>query len=529
MAFGRSLGTHADDPATGREPAWIPRGRRDWLLLGGIVVIAFLVRALPVLRGGGLEGHLGYDDGVYFGAAVALVNGVLPYRDFLLLHPPGIAVLLSPFAVLGRATDDATGFALARLAFMAIGAINAGLVMLAAGRYGRRAALLSGLLYAVWFAAARVERTTDLLGPQTALLLVSVLLIWSGDGPIRIRRAVAAGVALGLATAIQVWAVIPLVVIAGTIALATDGDVKVRGRATIGLLAGAAAGLAAVCLPFFLAAPAAFIRYVLLDQLARPDLHITVVDRLRALEGFPIGTAGAHLAGDLAVIAFAIVGAGAVLLVARRVPAARMWCVVLIAQMAYLLLAPTFYSHYSAWIAPAAAIILGIRESALTMDAAARYRPLVGLARVGYVGIVAALVIGIPRHQGVVLEQAGIVRDLDGARCVSADAPDLLVVTSRLRRNIADRCQLVVDPTGLSYETDRGHLSPGPVAAARLKAAGYQAAMEEYYDDSNAAMFTRDSADGLTAATREEISDELPVVVEHGSVTIMLPGPTTLP
>jgi hypothetical protein len=205
-----------------------------------------------------------------------------------------------------------------------------------------------------------------------------------------------------------------------------------------------------------------------------------------------------------------------------------MWCVLLIAQMTYLLLAPTFYSHYSAWIAPAAAIILGT-AAAVAIGAAARYRSVVGVARVGYLGIIAALVIGIPRHQGVVLQGAGIARDLDGAHCVSADAPDLLVVTSRLRRDIDDRCQLVVDPTGLSYETDRGHLSPGSVAEARLHAPGYQVAMEEYYDDSNAAMFTRDSADGLTAATREEISDELPVVVQQGSVTIMLPGPTTLP
>jgi hypothetical protein len=53
--------------------------------------------------------------------------------------------------------------------------------------------------------------------------------------------------------------------------------------------------------------------------------------------------------------------------------------------------------------------------------------------------------------------------------------------------------------------------------------------MEEYYDDSNAAMFARESADGLTPATREEIADSLPVVVAHGPVQVMLPGPTTLP
>ena len=49
-------------------------------------------------------------------------------------------------------------------------------------------------------------------------------------------------------------------------------------------------------------------------------------------------------------------------------------------------------------------------------------------------------------------------------------------------------------------------------------------AMEEYYDDSNAAMFSRTAADGLTPATEEEISDDLPVVVKQGPITVMLPG-----
>ena len=129
-----------EDDESVSEARWVPRTRTDWLLLFGIVLVAFLVRAVPILRGGGLEGYLGYDDGVYFAAAAALVHGFLPYRDFLLLHPPGIALLLSPFALLAGTTDGATGFAVARLAFMAVGALNAGLVTLVAGRYGRRAA-----------------------------------------------------------------------------------------------------------------------------------------------------------------------------------------------------------------------------------------------------------------------------------------------------------------------------------------------------------------------------------------------------
>lgn len=54
-----------------------------------LALLALLVRLLPVLNGGGLSGIGNYDDTVYFGSALALVHGQLPYRDFLLLHPPG--------------------------------------------------------------------------------------------------------------------------------------------------------------------------------------------------------------------------------------------------------------------------------------------------------------------------------------------------------------------------------------------------------------------------------------------------------
>ena len=164
-------------------------------------------------------------------------------------------MLLSPFALLAGVTDSATGFAAARLAFMAIGAVNAGLVTVVAGRFGRRAALVSGGLYAVWYAAARAERTTILIGPQTTLLLIAVVILLTGH-PLRTRRAAVAGACLGAAVAIQVWAVVPVAVVGAAIFLGWLGVSGDRWRATLGLLGGAAAALAVVCVPFFVAAPA---------------------------------------------------------------------------------------------------------------------------------------------------------------------------------------------------------------------------------------------------------------------------------
>ena len=79
-----------------------------------IFAVAFTARLLPVVRGGGLTGIIDYDDGVHFAAAIGLVHGQLPYRDFLLLHPPGIVLVLSPFAGLALVIGEPMAFGGAR-------------------------------------------------------------------------------------------------------------------------------------------------------------------------------------------------------------------------------------------------------------------------------------------------------------------------------------------------------------------------------------------------------------------------------
>jgi hypothetical protein len=329
--------------------------------------------------------------------------------------------------------------------------------------------------------------------------------------------------------AVQVWAVVPVAIVAAAIWLGWVGVSSDRRRDALALLGGAAVAVSAICLPFFAAAPAAFARYVLIDQLARPSLAIGLVTRLRVLEGFS-ESGGKGLLATVAVIALAVVGVVAVVVVARRVPAARVWCVLVTVETAYLLVAPNFFTHYSAWMAPAAAIVLGTAVS-VALGAVERWgsRPLLALARAGAVGVVAVMVLTVPRHQGTVIQRVALEADIRNARCVSADDPALLIETSALQRDLRDGCSLIVDPTGTSYETDRGSLAAGPVGKARLRAAGYQFAMEEWYDDSNAAMFERQMADGLDATTLEEIADELPVVVDQGNVTVMLPGSQPVP
>jgi len=82
------------------------KGRPDWLTPVNIVIIAVTLVALALrlyyqyTRPGWLTGVTEYDDGPYFGSAVRLVHGVLPYRDYAFVQPPGIAVLMSPVGLL---------------------------------------------------------------------------------------------------------------------------------------------------------------------------------------------------------------------------------------------------------------------------------------------------------------------------------------------------------------------------------------------------------------------------------------------
>ena len=64
-----------------------------------------------------------YDDGPYFGSAVRLLNGALPYRDFLIVQPPGITILMVPLALLSKVTGTAWGMAVGRILTSIVGAV----------------------------------------------------------------------------------------------------------------------------------------------------------------------------------------------------------------------------------------------------------------------------------------------------------------------------------------------------------------------------------------------------------------------
>jgi alpha-1,2-mannosyltransferase len=475
--------------------------RATVLIAVAIGVLAFVARLLPVLRGGGLTGVLGYDDGVYFGAAEAFVFGRLPYRDFLLLHPPGVLVVLAPFAELARLTTDVRGMAAARLAFMAVGALNAVLVWhVARRRLGVAAGVVAGLFYALWGPAAYAERTT-MLEPLVNLGVLSSLVLLGDLTVVTRRRLLLAGAALGAATAVKLWAGVPLVVLA--LWLLARGGPRRSGL----YVAGAAATATVVCAPFFLAAPSRMFQLIVLDQIGRTNNGVTTLQRLVGITDAPAATGSLTLATDVVAPLLAACVVGASVVVAWRLPVTRPWVTLLAAQTALLLTSPSYFSHYPTYVAPALALVAGASAGL----AFGWYRGPVPELRAVAVAATALMLLVIGANSemhrdgrnnpGVAVQAA-----LAGARCVTADTPAVLIATDELSVDLRHGCPLLLDVTGLTYNQDRGDLAQGSTGHARRSDIEWQRQVERYFAHSDATVLQTGNPDRLDAATIAEVA-----------------------
>ena len=103
----------APAPQQGRRPAWLTPVNLTIII---ITLVALVLRVYyQYTRPGFLLGVTEYDDGPYFGSAVRLVHGSMPYRDFVLVQPPGITLLMSPVGLLTYWTGTAWGLAIGRI------------------------------------------------------------------------------------------------------------------------------------------------------------------------------------------------------------------------------------------------------------------------------------------------------------------------------------------------------------------------------------------------------------------------------
>ena len=465
-----------------------------------VFVLAVAARLVVVVTSGGFGGNYGYDAGVYYAAGDALVHGRVPYRDFVLLHPPGLMLVLAPFGWLGRVTSDHAGFVTASLAFSALGAVNAVLVVRVARTMGVASwpALLGGGFYALWYGAIRAEYLPRLEPLGNFLLLAGLLALLTAARSGRRWPAVAGGFALGAAASVKIWWVVPMLLVVAW-RLGVD---RRRPRTAALPVAGAAAALVLVNGPFLLLSRGQMWQMVVAQQLGRARDRNSVASRLAQLSGLDHSPRPLPRPAELALLAVVGAVALAVCWLAWRLPAARLVVVLAVVQVGVLVSAPSWFSFYTDYLAPAAALTLAAGAYGAQRAAAGRWRldraVRLAWAPVAVAALETALLVVSGRSNVVApFPRAPLARAVADTRCLMSDSAMALIQLNALSRDLAHGCQNWVDVTGRTYGPDK----PASPGVPRRANARWQADLRAYLLSGDAVIIVRAAGTGLSAAT----------------------------
>ena len=301
----------------------------------------------------------GYDDGVYLGAATRLVHGVVPYRSFDFLQPPGITLVMGPVALVGRAIGTRDAMAVARCVTVAVSGLNAALAALVLRDRGRVAMLVGGLSLAMFPLAVAADHSLLLEPYLVCFCLLGVIALFTRGGLASPRRVLLAGVALGFAGSIKLWAVLPA-------AAALVACIPIWRRGVRPLALGLLLGFVVPSLPFFILAPRAFVHDVFSAQAHRGTAGVdalSVVQRMvqiTGLSGLPRLNASTGLAVGL-LVGLGVLTAAVYLATWRR--RTRLEWFILLATVIVLLgmsSSPKFYDHYAYFPAAFLALLLAV-------------------------------------------------------------------------------------------------------------------------------------------------------------------------
>lgn len=419
-----------------------------WAVVLLTLVAAFL--RLWRLRFGYAHAVVGYDEGVYFGSSLSLTEGRLPYRDYVLVHPPAITLVFLPFALLAKVIGTAQAMGLAKIATALAGAAS---VPLAARLLWHRG--LPAVLLACGAVAFQDDAVTSgyapLLEPWVVLFcLIGVTLVFRGDRLDTSRHLWWGGAVLGIACATKIWAF--AVVLAVMVVC-----LPARRRVT-GYLSGVAVGFLVPVLPFAVLAPTSFVHEVFVVQLLRTTAERTTA-QYRLLHLFSVGPPNANLptAGRAWLTAAALVVA--LLLVAawvplvRRATALERFAVLSAVLVVGMLFVPgTFYWHYAAFAAPFLAIAAVLPLTTLRTPARRAWTVVLALCVLALVG---TMVHRDLRHYGLHDEHAAFGAAVPAGACIVTTQSTSVIADDRYLSG-AD-CPGVLDAfgTALAYSGGR--------------------------------------------------------------------------
>jgi alpha-1,2-mannosyltransferase len=326
-----------------------------------LTALAVALRLYQLSRPDYLIGVTEYDDGTDFGSAILLIHGDLPYRDFIMVQPPGITLLMAPVALVTKGLGTAWGMGVGRILTALAGAAAVTMGGLLVRHRGLLAVIVTCGILAVYPPAVQAAHTV-LLEPWVVLFcLAGLLAVFDGDRLASTRRLVWGGVAFGFAGAIKVWAILPVAVI---LVLVLAGRQPRRAAA---YLAGVVAGFAVPVVPFAALAPGTFYRSVVVAQLVRVDsVRIPLGYRLHQMTGLTdiTGLTSTLVLSVISLLIVVLVGACCVAasrLTGERPPLLEQFALAACALTIVAFLWPAdFYYHYAGFLAPFLALAIAL-------------------------------------------------------------------------------------------------------------------------------------------------------------------------
>jgi alpha-1,2-mannosyltransferase len=474
-------------------------------------LLALGLRVYYLSRPGFLFGVTEYDDGPYFGSAVRLTQGILPYRDFVLVQPPGITLLMLPAALLAKVTGTAWGMAIGRVLTAAAG--TAGVAL--AGRLVRHRGVLATLVACgvlAVFPDSVAAAHTVLVEPWLVLFcLIGAVLVFDGDRLVKGRRMLWGGVAFGFAGAIETWAIAPvLIVIALGLAEPAPRALS-RLRRPAPFVGGAAAGFCVPVLPFAAAAPRGIYQSLVVAQVGPRSgfPRVPLLSRLTEMAGLTDIRLPMHVFGLVTlssgqvvwsvtiILVLLAVGVPALLnLVTGELPTALEWFALGSTELVVVMfLWPLqFHYHFAGFLAP----FLGLAIALPSQRLLAFGRVGVGHVRVSRVAAGAAAVLLVlftfvqARNESRLTPVVGpsavaqADRIIPPGACVLSDSAALLLVADRFVSG-EPGCGVIDDGLGSDLALSHG-LTPATGAAhvpavAKLWAQAFEHAQFVWFTD----------------------------------------------
>ena len=443
----------------------------------GAVVVALGLRIFQLTRPGYLLGVTEYDDGPYFGSAVRLLSGSLPYRDFVLVQPPGITLLMLPAALLGKVTGTAAAMAAGRILTALASAAGVALVGLLVRHRGVLATLLAcGIL--AFYPNSVAAAHTVLVEPWLALFcLLGAVAIFDRDQlTASRRRLVWGGVAFGFAGAVELWAIMPVLAAFGLClaAAAPAAGLMPRIRRAALFTGGTAAGFLVPVVPFAAAGLKGFYQSLIVAQVGKRAHPVRVPQwvRFRTMLGLP----GLHLPvlGEVAaVVGFIAVALAVAWLLTRRLPATLEWFVLTSSVLVTLMFMwpDQFHYHFVAFLGPFLALSIGMVTGRLA-DAVLATRLLRGEAWLRwFVPAVAGLVLAgctalevraetgpasyVQMTPGATAAVQQLQRIVPAGACVLTDQESYLIIANRATSSVPG-CSQMIDTLGTDLALSGG-------------------------------------------------------------------------